>query len=115
MKRALITVTSIPMGIARLGNASMHSNPANGRSRVSWIAALKQGNIVAPMTFSGSCNRELFEMWLEECLLPQLRAGDVIVIDNASFHRSQTIDQIVAEAGCELWYLPPNFSRLESD
>ena len=46
-------------------------------------------------------------MWLKQCLIPQLRPGDVIVIDNASFHRSQAIDEIVAEAGCELWYLPP--------
>lgn len=59
------------------------------------------------MTFAGSCNRNLFEMWLEQCLLPQLPRGDIIVIDNASFHHSQTIDEVVADAGCELWYLPP--------
>jgi transposase InsO family protein len=59
------------------------------------------------MTFAGSCNRDLFEMWLEDCLLPKLQPGDVIVIDNASFHRSQAIEEIVAQAGCELWYLPP--------
>ena len=84
--------------------------------RVSWIAALKQGKLFAPMTFTGSCNRDLFEMWLEQCLLPQLQPGDVIVIDNASFHRSQTIDGIVAEAGCELRYLPPyspDLNRIE--
>ena len=75
--------------------------------RVSWIAALKEGNLFAPMTFLGSCNRGLFEMWLEECLLPQLQPGDVIVIDNASFHRSQSIDEIFAAARCEIWYLPP--------
>ena len=46
-------------------------------------------------------------MWLEESLLPQLHRGDVIIIDNASFHHSQTIDEIVAQAGCEIWYLPP--------
>ena len=61
----------------------------------------------APMTFTGSCNRDLFEMWLEECLVPQLQPQDVIVIDNASFHRSQSIEEIVAAAGCEIWYLPP--------
>lgn len=33
------------------------------------------------MTFAGSCNRDLVEMWLEECLVPQLQPGDVIVID----------------------------------
>jgi transposase len=59
------------------------------------------------MTFEGSCNRDLFERWLEQCLLPQLQPGDIIVIDNASFHHSQAIEDIVAQVGCELWYLPP--------
>ncbi len=107
MRRALITETIIPTATARLGNGFMPSNQANARLRVSWIAALKQGNIFAPMTFTGFCNRDLFEMWLEQCLLPKLQPGDVIIIDNASFHHSQFIDEIVAVAGCELWYLPP--------
>lgn len=46
-------------------------------------------------------------MWLENCLLPQLQPGNAIVLDNASSHRSQAIEEIVAQAGCELWYLPP--------
>ena len=46
-------------------------------------------------------------MWLEDCLLPQLQPGDVIVIDNASFHHGQAIEEIVAQAGCKIWYLPP--------
>ncbi len=85
----------------------MPSNLGSVRPRVSWIAAPGQGTMLAPMTFAGSCNRDLFQMWLEECLLPQLQPGDAIILDNASFHRSQAIDQIVAAAGCELWYLPP--------
>lgn len=55
-------------------------------------------------------------MWLEQCLLPQLQPGDIIVIDNASFHHSQTIEEIVAEAGCEIWYLPaysPDLNKIE--
>jgi len=39
--------------------------------------------------------------------MPQLQPGDVIVIDNASFHHGQAIEEIVAQAGCEIWYLPP--------
>ena len=84
--------------------------------RTSWIAALKQGSLFAPMTFVGSCNRDLFEMWLEKCLLPQLQPGDVSIIDNASFHRSQMIDEIVAEAGCEIWSMPaysPDLNKIE--
>ena len=75
--------------------------------RVSWIAALEQGKLIAPLTFAGACNRDLFEMGLEKCLLPQLQPGHVIVIDNASFHRSSVIDELVGQAGCEIWYLPP--------
>jgi transposase len=107
MKQALIIEKSIPMATAKLDNASMPSSVANARPRVSGIAALKLAKLFAPMTFAGSCNRELFEQWLAECLVPQLQPGDIILIDNASFHRSQAIEEIVAEAGCEIWYLPP--------
>lgn len=96
-----------PYGYCEVGKRFYALKPGKRTERVSWIAALRQGKVFAPMTFVGSCNRNLFEMWLEQCLIPQLRPGDVIVIDNATFHHSQTIDEIVAEAGCELWYLPP--------
>jgi transposase len=73
---------------------------------ISWIAALKEGRLFSPMTFVGSCNRDLFEQWLEQYLVPQLQPGDVIMIDNDSFHHGQAIEEIVAQAGCEIWYLP---------
>jgi transposase len=68
------------------------------------------------MTFAGSCNRDLFEQWLEQYLVPQLQPRDVIVIDNASFHHGQAIEEIVAQAGCEIWYLPaysPDLNKIE--
>jgi len=40
-------------------------------------------------------------MWLAQSLIPQLQPGEVIVIDNASFHHSQTIEEMIAEAQCE--------------
>lgn len=104
------------MATVQLGNASMHSNQANVPNESVGLRHVKLGDIFAPMTFAGSCNRDLFEMWLEECLLPKLQPGDVIVIDNASFHRSQAIDEIVAETGREIWYLPaysPDLNKIE--
>jgi len=68
---------------------------------------LKEGQLLAPLTFVGSCNRNLFETWLKNCLLPQLEPGDIIIIDNASFHQGESIKEIVEAAGCEIWYLPP--------
>ena len=106
-KQALIIEMTTPMATAK-ARKRFHALKSGRRTqRVSWIAALRQGKVFAPMTFVGACNRNLFEMWLEQCLLPQLQRGDILVLDNASFHHSQTIDEIVAEAGCELWYLPP--------
>ncbi len=119
-----------PYGYCEIGQRFHALKSGKRTQRVSWIAALKQGLLFAPMTFLGSCNRDLFQMWLKECLLPQLQPGDIIIIDNArhfsddsvtrkdaaSFHRSQMIDEIVAEAGCELWYLPvysPDLNKIE--
>ncbi len=107
IKQASIIEKTTHMVTARLGNGFISSNRANALSRVSWIAALKEGNLFAPMTFAGSCNRDLFEMWLEQCLLPQLQPGNVIVIDNATFHHGQAIAEMLAQVGCEIWYLPP--------
>ena len=94
-------------GYCKIGQRFHALKSGKRTERVSWIAALTAGSLFAPMTFAGACNRDLFEMWLEECLLPQLQPGDVIVIDNASFHHGQAIEEMVAQAGCEIWYLPP--------
>ena len=96
-----------PYGYCKVGQRFQALKCGKRTERISWIAALEQGKLIAPLTFAGACNRGLFEMWLEECLLPKLQPGSVIVIDNASFHRSQVIDELVAQAGCEIWYLPP--------
>lgn len=96
-----------PYGYCEIGQRFYALKSGKRTERVSWIAALKQGKLFAPMTFEGACNRDLFEVWLEQSLVPQLQPGDVIIIDNASFHHSQTIEEIVAEVGCEIWYLPP--------
>ena len=115
MKLGSITALEYPYGYCEIGQRFHALKSGKRTQRVSWIAALKQGLLFAPMTFLGSCNRDLFQMWLEECLLPQLQPGDIIIIDNASFHRSQYIEDVVAQAGCELWYLPPYSPDRERD
>ena len=75
--------------------------------RVSIMSALCQGKLVAPLTFEGSCNRLVFEKWLEEKLLPELKSGQTVIRDNATFHKSQKIRELIESVGCELEYLPP--------
>lgn len=75
--------------------------------RVNMIAALCGEQLLAPFTVDGMCNRPIFEIWLETCLIPLLRPGQTLVIDNASFHKGGRIEELVKAAGCQVWYLPP--------
>ena len=61
------------------------------RERASWISALKSGKVFAPLTFEGCCNRELFETWLAKSLLPKLKPGTLIILDNAAFHNCPNV------------------------
>ena len=75
--------------------------------RVNMIAALCNQNIIAPFTLEGACNRTVFETWLETCLVPVLTTGQVVVMDNATFHKGGRIEELIQNAGCKVLYLPP--------
>ena len=86
------------------------------QGRVNMIAALCQEQLMAPFTVEGACNRVVFEIWLETCLIPLLKPGQVVVMDNATFHKGGRIEQLIQESGCELLYLPaysPDFNKIE--
>jgi transposase len=59
------------------------------------------------MTFRGTCNSILFIAWLEKMLIPELKAGQTVIMDNASFHKSPIVKNLIEAAGCKLVYLPP--------
>ncbi len=62
--------------------------------RVNMIAALCGQQILAPFTIEGACNRQVFETWLETCLIPTLKPGQKLVIDNATFHKGGRIEAL---------------------
>lgn len=76
-------------------------------TRISMIAALQNHQLIAPLTFEGYCNRQVFQAWVEQELLPVVQRGQTVILDNASFHKSATLSALIAQAGCELLYLPP--------
>ncbi len=84
--------------------------------RVNMIAAYCQQQLMAAFTVEGSCNRVVFETWLENCLIPVLEPGQVVIVDNATFHYGGRIAQLLETAGCRLLYLPPyspDLNRIE--
>ena len=82
-----------PYGYSPKGERCYALKSGQRKERVSWIAALREGKVFAPLTFEGSCNRDLFETWLEKSLIPQLQPGNIIVIDNATFHKGQVSEK----------------------
>lgn len=76
----------------------------------------KNTTLLSSMTFSGmgpsmvvegGTDGAVFEGYLRELLVPALREGEVVVMDNLSVHKSETVRELIEEAGAQVLYLPP--------
>ncbi len=91
-----------------IGTRAYSSKNAVRKKRISIIGALKnRTQLSATFIFEGMCDRNVFEIYLKKVLVTELKPGDVVVLDNASFHKGGNIEQIIRDAGCCLLYLPP--------
>ena len=72
-----------------------------------FVAGLRSDGIAAPFVLDGPINRRRFEHYVERVLVPELRAGDIVVMDNLSSHKGAKVCQLLEAAGATLLYLPP--------
>ena len=72
-----------------------------------FVAALRSAGLTAPMVLDGPINGESFRAWVQQFLLPTLRPGDVVVMDNLPAHKVTGIRQTIESCGAKLFYLPP--------
>ncbi len=75
--------------------------------RTNIIAGYVNNQSIAPMVFNGSCNTEVFNNWVESFLIKDLVPGQYVVMDNASFHKSQKTKELIESVGCKVIFLPP--------
>jgi len=75
--------------------------------RMGMVACQRCGEILAPMRYRGTMDAHTFEAWFGRMLLPRLGKGQVVVMDNAAFHRKARLRAMAAEHGCEVLFLPP--------
>jgi len=75
--------------------------------RQSIVGAKRDKDILAPFGYSGTCDTILFNFWLETQLVPNLRKGQVVILDNAAIHKSEETKMIIKKAKCHLVFLPP--------
>ena len=63
--------------------------------------------MTAPCVFDGPMNGETFLAWVEQFLVPTLRRGDIVVMDNLSSHKVKGVREAIEAVGATLRYLPP--------
>lgn len=96
-----------PYGWAFKGKRLHMFKPGCRTQRVSIIGALRKNQFFASLFFEGYTNQEVFITYLKKVLIPELKPGQYVILDNAAFHKNSTIRKLIENAGCFLRYLPP--------
>ena len=94
-------------GRARVGQRLIGKAPYGHRKTLTFVAALRCDAIVAPWVIDRPINARSFRAWVENCLVPSLRPGDIVVMDNLSSHKASVIRKAIRGVGAKLFYLPP--------
>lgn len=74
---------------------------------LTFLGALRCDGLTAPCVFDGPINGRCFRAYVEQLLVPVLRPGDIVVMDNLGSHKAAIIRQLIKAAGARLWFLPP--------
>ena len=74
---------------------------------MTFLAALRHDAITAPCVFDGPINGESFRLYVDQILVPSLKQGDIVIMDNLGSHKSQVVRQSIRAAGARLFFLPP--------
>lgn len=80
----------------------------HGRWRtLTFLAALRSDRIDAPCVIDGPINGQSFLAYVEQCLVPTLSPGDVVIMDNLGSHKGAAVRRAIRTAGAKLFFLPP--------
>jgi len=81
-----------------------------------FLAALRHDRIAAPWLLEGPIDGESFRLYVEKVLLPTLRPGDIVILDNLGSHKGKAVRQLIRSAGAKLFFLPkysPDLNPIE--
>jgi transposase len=71
------------------------------------IGAYVNGTIIAGATYEHNIDTNFVEAWIEQSLIKELKEGQIVVLDNATFHKSEKIKTLIESVGCKMIFLPP--------
>lgn len=101
------------LGMTRLyaraapGQRIAEATPGYSGPHYTVVATLGWKEVTAPWILEGAMDRVAFEAYVRSQLLPTLRRGDIVVMDNLSAHTGETIRQLIEAQGARLQFLPP--------
>ena len=99
------------------GQRAVEHAPAGHWCTTTMLCALRVDGLEAPLAIEGAMDSMVFRGYVERILAPTLRAGDVVVMDNLSPHKTAGVQNAIESVGATLRYLPPyspDFNPIES-
>lgn len=81
--------------------------PHGHRKTTTLVAGLRTTGMVAPMVLDGPINGDWFEAYVRQILVPELRRGEIVIMDNLSSHMRASVRERIEAAGATLMFLPP--------
>ena len=103
-------------GWAARGQRLIGKAPFGHWNTMTFIAALRHDAITAPWAIDGLINGSIFRTYVEEVLVPPLRQGDIVILDNLGSHKAPAIRNAIKMAGARLFFLPaysPDLNPIE--
>jgi transposase len=94
-------------GRAAPGQRVVEATPGYSGPHYTLVATLGWQEVTAPWIFKGAMNSVTFEVYVRTQLLPTLRRGDIVVMDNLSAHTGETIRHLIEARGARVQFLPP--------
>lgn len=94
-------------GWARRGERLPGKAPHGHWKTMTFLAALRHDRIDAPWVFDGPINGAAFQVYVENVLVPTLKPGDIVVMDNLGSHKREAVRRAIRSAGAHLLFLPP--------
>jgi transposase len=95
------------MGRAPVGERLRMSVPHGHWKTTTFVAGLRTDGMIAPFVLDGPITRRTFEMYVERVLVPELRPGSTVIMDNLSSHKGPAVRTMIEAAGGKVLYLPP--------
>ena len=94
-------------GRGRRGERLMASLPHGHWSTTTFIAGLRADGLTAPLLLPGALDGLAFRAYVEQVLVPTLRPGDTVILDNLRVHKGAAVRRALEAAGASLLFLPP--------